>query len=65
LIKKRLLVWTLGQRQPCQLGGKSAAQIWAAAGSSGKISGNTDFLMNMGWMLDWSGQVGKFIKGTR
>jgi hypothetical protein len=34
------------------------------AGSSGKI-GSADFSTNTGWTLDWPGQAGKFIKGTR
>ena len=42
----------------------SAAQICAAAGSSGKI-GSADFSTNMGWTMDCPGQAGKFVEGTR
>ena len=45
-------------------GGKSAAQICAAAGSSGRIS-SADFSTNMGWTMDCPGYAGKFIEGTR
>jgi len=45
-------------------GGKSAAQICAAAGSSGRI-GSVDFSTNMGWTMDCPGHAGKFIEGTR
>ena len=44
--------------------GAVAAQICAAAGSSGR-SGSADFSTNTGWMLDWPGHAGKFIEGTR
>ena len=45
-------------------GGKSAAQICAAAGSSGRI-GSANFSTNMGWTMDCPGHAGKFIEGTR
>jgi hypothetical protein len=44
-------------------GGKSAAQICAAAGSSGKIGGSTDFSTNLGWMMDCSGQAENLLRG--
>jgi hypothetical protein len=45
-------------------GGKSAAQICAVAGSSGRI-GSAHFSTNMGWTMDCPGHAGKFIEGTR
>jgi len=43
---------------------KSAAQICAVVGSSGKI-GSAYCSTNMGWTPNCPGQVGKFIKGIR
>jgi len=94
----RFIVQGLTEKTVGSDNGAVAAQICAAAGSSGKIGsadfstntgwtgrarqenssrGNADesrfvgenrqrrFSTNTGWTLDWSGQAGKFVKGTR